>query len=389
MQRRWLMMLGAAALAGVGSPARAGDLVVRTTDEFRRALANARAGQRILLAPGTYGGGHYRSGLRGTATAPIVIASLDPNRPATIQGGGNGIQLSDPVHVELRDLVFTGQTGNGLNLDDGGSSDTPARHIRLRNLVVRDVGPTGNRDGIKLSGVDDFEVIGCTIERWGDGGSGIDMVGCHRGTIRECTFRHGDAAGGSAVQIKGGSSEIAVVKNRFFHAGHRAVNLGGSTGAPYFRPLNAPYEARALRVEGNLFVGSTAPIAFVGVDGAVVRYNTLYRPARWALRILQENTDGKVPCRNGVFTDNLIVFRSGEMVEAVNIGPNTAPQTFQFARNWWYCEDQPARSRVRLPVAEKEGVAGVDPRLRDPAGGDFRLHPDSPARGRGHEAYRG
>ena len=31
------------------------------------------------------------------------------------------------------------------------------------------------------------------------------------------------------------------------------------------------------------------PVAFVGVDGATVRHNTIYRPRRWGLRILQEN----------------------------------------------------------------------------------------------------
>ena len=31
-------------------------------------------------------------------------------------------------------------------------------------------------------------------------------------------------------------------------------------------------------------------MAFVGVDGSVVRYNTIYRPEKWVVRILQENT---------------------------------------------------------------------------------------------------
>ena len=122
------------------------------------------------------------------------------------------------------------------------------------------------------------------------------------------------------------------------------------------------------------------PVAFVGVDGATVRHNTIYRPRRWGLRILQETRQpGFVPCRNGRFTDNLIAFRSDEMAVPVNVGPGTAPETFTLARNAWYCLDAPERSRPRLPIAEADGVYGVDPRFRDAEGGDLRLRPDGPA----------
>jgi hypothetical protein len=67
----------------------------------------------------------------------------------------------------------------------------------------------------------------------------------------------------------------------------------------------------------------------------------------------------------------------------VNVGPNTAPKTFKFAGNLWYCEDRPSRSEARLPTEEKDGVTGKDPKFIDAAKGDFRVGPDSPARDRG------
>lgn len=177
--------------------------------------------------------------------------------------------------------------------------------------------------------MDDFRVESCTVERWGDRGSGIDMVGCHPGKIAGCTFRHGDREGDSGVQAKGRSADILVLACRFEHAGQRAVNLGGSTGLPFFRPEPQGYEAKGITVEDCAFVGSPAPVAFVGVDGAVVRHNTIYRPRRWAFRILQETRGPEfVPSRDGHFTDNLIAFRSGEMTAPGNIGPDTAPGTF-------------------------------------------------------------
>jgi hypothetical protein len=294
----------------------AADVTVRDAVEFRQAVAKAVPGTRILLAPGEYAGGFHFSNLRGETNRPIIIAASDSAKLPVINGGGTGIHFTDPLFVELRDLIITGWSGNGLNIDDGASFDSPARAVVLHHLVVTNTGPRGNRDGVKLSGLVDFRIECCVIEGWGiGGGSGIDMVGCHQGAIVSNVFRHTDNVGSTGVQCKGGTSRIKIQRNRFENAGGRGVNIGGSTGLQFFRPpLAAEHcEARDIRVEGNTFIGSSAPMAFVGVEGAVVRFNTIYRPKRWALRILQENNaPGFVPARNGEFTDNLVVFHSSE-----------------------------------------------------------------------------
>ena len=56
------------------------------------------------------------------------------------------------------------------------------------------------------------------------------------------------------------------------------------------------YEAKDITVEGCTFVGSEAPIAFVGVDGATVRFNTIYR-SHILLILLPEET--AIPTSNG------------------------------------------------------------------------------------------
>ena len=349
-------------------------------DSFRAAVEAAGPGDRIEVPPGEYGNGYFFTGLRGTAGNPIVIAATDPDDPPTFSGGVEGIHLIQPQYVELINLRFSDQSGNGLNIDDGGDSERPARQIVLQGLEVIDVGPDGNHDGIKLSGLIDFKVEDCTVARWGRSGSGIDLVGCHQGTITGCTFRHGDDAGSSGIQIKGGSADILVRSNHFEHSGSRAINIGGSTGLQFFRPRPyAGYEAARITVEGNVFVGSTAPVAFVSADGAAFRFNTLFRPTGWVLRILQENlTEGFIPCRDGVVTDNLILFRSDELRTVVNIGPDTESGTFQFARNLWFALDNPSASTPELPSVEVDGVVGVDPKLSDPLAGDFLPTADSP-----------
>ncbi|MDG3002566.1 right-handed parallel beta-helix repeat-containing protein [Paludisphaera mucosa] len=347
--------------------------------QLRKALAEARPGTTIRIAPGRYAGGGFVRELRGEPNAPILIRGADPKRPPVIQGGTFGLQLSRVAHVELRDLIVAGASDNGINIDDGGELETPSHHVVLRNLTIRDIGPEGNHDGVKLSGLADFRVEGCTLERWGANGSGIDMVGCRRGEVVDSTFRHGDEVGSSGVQMKGGTRDVAVRRCRFEHAGQRAVNLGGSTGLPFFRPKPEGFEGKDLLVEDCTFVGSASPVAFVGVDGATVRRNTLYRPRYWAFRILQENrSPGFVLSRGGKFVDNLIVYRSDELRTAVNVGSGAAPETFTLAGNAWYALDDPAHSRPKLPVPEAGGVYGVEPHFVDAAKGDLRLDPKLP-----------
>lgn len=379
-------------------------VTVHDADGLRRAVRAAKPGTRIEIAPGTYPGGFYFDAVRGAANRPIILAAADPARPPLFQGGSEAFHFSRPAYLELHNLSVSGQSANGLNLDDGGKYDDPnaARHIVLRGLTVRDVGSLGgNHDGIKLSGLNDFRIEKCRVENWA--GAGIDMVGCHRGVIQNSLFRHRDnSAGGqtgdTGIQAKGGCRDIRIQNNRFENAGARGVNIGGSTGLEYFRPPlqvrgaenrfatgEAASEAANITVEDNVFIGGTAPLAFVGVDGAKARFNTIYVPQRWAFRILQETrAPGFVACRNGEFTDNLIVFRSDRWAEGgVNIGTGTLPKTFRFARNAWHCLDRPDRSRPTLPTPETDGLYGQDPRFIAAETGDLRLRQGSPAQKRG------
>jgi hypothetical protein len=359
----------------------ADDVRVTSREQLAQAINQARPGTTILIAPGTYRGGFSSPSLRGTKEAPIVIAAADPQNPPVIEGGGSGFHLSSPAFVELRDLVLTDAQGNGLNIDDDGLAQIPAHDLTLRNLTVRNVGPMGNRDGIKLSGLVDFRVEGCRVERWGSGGSAIDMVGCRNGAIAGCTFRDARGEQANGVQAKGGSENIVVQRCRFENAGGRAVNVGGSTGLAYFRPKIQGFEAKNITVEDCEFIGGSSAVAFVGVDGATVRHNTIYRPTRWIVRILQENTDPQfVPSRNGKFTNNVIVFRAEDIRTVVNIGGSTAPETFEFAQNVWHCSDRPADTQrlVRSPVPERDNVYTVEPRFEDAAQGRLALREPAP-----------
>jgi len=375
-----------ATTTSVAAQDRPASVTVRSREELQQALAEARPGTKILIAPGTYEGGLSAANLRGTKELPITIGGADRVSPPVISGGNSCLHLSDPAFLELHDLVLTKGWANGLNIDDADSQETAAEQITLRGITVRDIGTDKNHDGIKLSGLADFRIERCTVERWGKRGSGIDMVGCRRGVVTHSTFRDGDPIGANGVQMKGGSRDITVRYCRFENAGGRAVNLGGSTGLPYFRPAATDHEAKDLIVEDCTFIGSMAQVAFVGVDGTTVRHNTFYRPTRWLLRILQENQGANfLTCRNGTFTKNIVVFRSDELSAVLNIGPKTSPETFRFADNLWYCLDTPdsTRRRIQLPTDETGGVYDRAPAFRDAEKHDLELVAESPASGFG------
>ena len=239
----------------------------------------------------------------------------------------------------------------------------------LKNLVVRDVGPTGNRDGIKLSGVSSFRVEGCRIERWGSGGSAIDMVGCQQGVIRDCKFPEGARQCQRRADQRGQQRDRdpALPLSERRRAGRERRRQHGA--APTSGPPRPSSRRPTITVEDNEFIDGMAAIAFVGVDGALVQHNTIYRPRRWPLRILQENTDARfVPCRNGRFLNNLVAFRSDEVREIVNIGPKTSPESFAFSGNSWHCLDRPADTQrlIRLPAPETAGIYGKTPASRTP-----------------------
>ena len=340
------------------------------------AVGFATPGDTLLLFPAPYTGGLYIADLQGLPNAWITIRGEGPD-PVTIQGGTNAIQFTNPAYLVIENLRFTGQTGNGLNIDDGGDYATPAHHVILRHCVFDVLDATGNNDQLKLSGLDSFLVASCTFRDGSSGGSGIDMVGCHWGRISDNVFTD---QGSNSIQAKGGSRYIYIQANRFIQGGQRGINLGGSTGAPFFRPLGANYEAADLQVVGNLFVGCTAPIAYVGSQRVQVWNNTLLFPEKWVLRILQESSDTSFyqAVADGEFVNNIILI-DDQVSTTVNIGPNTNAASFSFRHNlWWHTTDSNWNG-PNLPAMETGTILQSDPQFVDLNTLDIRLLPGSPA----------
>ncbi|MEO6131673.1 MAG: right-handed parallel beta-helix repeat-containing protein [Saprospiraceae bacterium] len=348
---------------------------------FSDATEIAVPGDTVLVHEGIYTGDVFVSNLQGTSSSWIYILAAEGDS-VIFDGGTNAWQFTDAAYLYIRGFIFQHQTGNGLNFDDGGTYATPTHHIKFENCIFRDMNASGNNDLLKLSGLDDFEILHCTFLNGAEGGSGIDMVGCHDGLIKNNHFEH---LGSNSIQAKGGTRNIRIEANLFKDGGLRAVNLGGSTDLQFFRPIDAPYEAADLKVYSNIFIGSQAPVAFVGCINTEVINNTMYLPEKWVLRILQETVDPDrfPPCGNNTFRNN-IIFLDEQVVIECNIGPNTAPETFTFSNNLWFHEDDLTWDGPDLPVVDVDNIVEEDPLFVDAIMQDFSLLENSPAIGKGY-----
>ena len=346
-----------------------------------QAAPEALPGDTLLFLPGDHPGGAWVENLHGEPGRPIVITG---GGEARLLGGTEAIHLSRISHVRITGLTVEGQTGNGINIDDGGTLDDPSHNVSIVGCHFRRMEASGNNDLLKLSGLDTFEIVESTFEQGAAGGSGVDMVGCHVGRIVENLFND---LGSNGIQAKGGTRGVEILRNRFINCGERSINLGGSTGLAFFRPQDAPYEAADLIVRSNLFIGSRAPIAFVGCVRVLVENNTIWRPGRWAVRILQETVDESrfLAAGESVFANNIVVVDAA-LSRLLNVGPNTRPETFVFANNLFYSLDNPSPSWDQLPGLVVDNIWDVDPQITDTV--SFRLAPESPAdaSGRPHTA---
>lgn len=344
------------------------------------AAGAAQPGDTLLMHGGTYPGGLFIENLKGNPNQWITIKNA-AGETVVFEGGGNAIQFTDPAYLHISGLIFQHQSGNGLNMDDGGTYTTPAHHVIFEQCTFRDISAGGNNDLLKLSGLDYFEVLGCRFQNGAAGGSGIDMVGCHFGKINGNQFEN---MGSNAIQCKGGSENVRIERNFFKNCGQRTLNIGGSTGLQFFRPDTAHFEAAQVQVFSNIMIGSQAPVAFVGAVEVDVAHNTIYRPDKWAIRILQETVDPSrfLPCGDNFFRNNIVVLSNSNPV-AVNTGPNTAPETFTFSNNLWFNTDNSTWSGPNLPVAESNQVLNQNPMLQNPGNEDFSLPTNSPAAGKG------
>jgi len=343
--------------------------------KLKTALRVLEPGDSVYIQPGIYNRGISFKNLHGTVAAPIVISGSDPNNPPIFKGRGEGLKVSQGSYLKFANLVFRGFSANGINIDDGGNFNTPSHHIIFDNIKILEIGPKGNRDALKLSGVKDFIIRNSSIEGWG--GSAVDMVGCWNGVVENSQFVGKEGfRQGNGIQMKGGTHSILLQNNLFRQAGSRMVQIGGSTGKQYFRPAVTDFEAKNITVAGNTFIGGEAQISWVTAQDSHIHHNLFYLPEKWLGRILQETKDPQFKrSQRGFFENNLVV--TDERVKMfINVGKGTAPETFVFQKNLWFRPG--GDNKPNLPTFEKDGIYAVDPMILEQSDGSIKINSADP-----------
>ncbi|HEX6115170.1 MAG TPA: right-handed parallel beta-helix repeat-containing protein [Geminicoccaceae bacterium] len=260
-------------------------MVVASVVQLRDAIAAARPGDAILIAPG-----RYRTRIRfdrtnsGSAERPVIVRARDDLGSVVIDGAGASIviKFSGAAHVEIRDLEVTGGGHHGVFFDRG------AHHITIRRNRIYDnhrVTPLNSHAELKGSGGEgrpaDIIITGNEIfhrtHPAGGNFQGIDCNFCERFRI-EGNYLHDINSPtmqpysfydrGACIQMKSASRGTAIARNRIARC-HIGIVYGGEG-------LASPEHWGGV-IENNLIHDSAeVAVAIVNVRGGKVYHNTLF-----------------------------------------------------------------------------------------------------------------
>jgi len=346
--------------------------LVGAGDDWEQLESRVGPGDEIILMPGTH---HFATlrGLRGEAKRPIVIRSLQPEKPSVIEGEGYGIQLLAPHHVVIRDVVIRNARIHAIEVDGTTNDDAPTGHVRIEQVRIEHAVEPGERHAVMLRHIDDVRMSRCTIDGWS--GSGIEIVGATDVEIVSSRFRGRESGGElSGVRMRAGSADVRVLSCRFERSGDQAVCIGGASKIEDLRsapPTDAEsgtlYEASRIEVGDCVMVDGRSVVAFISCDQAIVRNCTARRPRRVVLSVRHEQTDPRFGhasrCR---FTDNLITWESGDITALGHAGANAAFDGLELGENLWWTPDWAVVSESLGPFPGTLAfpqVTDIDPEL--------------------------
>jgi parallel beta-helix repeat protein len=279
--------------SGCGS-AQARTLSVSTDAQLAGAVAAAKPGDRILLAPGSYQPlritGRKLSGepvvLTGKGATLLFVQILNSSGWSLdgleIGGGfderGRVLRIENSADIEVRNSLIRGQNMNNDAWDDGGIG------IGLRNAERVEI--RGNRFretkvAISAGSSRDIRVAGNSFAYIREG---LNWVAVDGGVIRCNRFSHfqpnyAKREHPDALQFwqnNDGSANNTLIEGNFFSlGGPRAVHgiFGGGTQSPEKDPK---FRMRNSTIRDNIYYGSALHgISLGGAENTVVERNTV------------------------------------------------------------------------------------------------------------------
>ncbi len=244
--RKALPILGLA-LLGPAS-AQAADVPVTSTAELIQAVNQASAGDRIILAPGTYRvSQNLRATASGTQAQPIEVRA-EVRGTATIEFDAlEGFKVSGPWWI-FENLVFKGVCANHSRCEHALHIVRNADHTVVRNNILQDFNAQikGNGEGDPIVFPDDVlveqnEFFNSSPRNTSNPVTPIDVVGGRRWILRKNYIHDHQKAQGNRISyaafLKGNSKDGIIEGNLVIceqlHSGGIRLGLsfgGGGTG---------------------------------------------------------------------------------------------------------------------------------------------------------------
>jgi len=327
--------------------------------------------------------------LYGTEDEPIWIGGCPGEEKPVLTHESGPFFLNKGCYVIFHDMIITGTRGgvaSTMNIHAGGSFEYVSHHFVFRDLIGHD------NEGcvtLKGAGVHDAWIINCDLS--GKSGYIIDFVGGHNITIAG-NYIHDSS--GVGVKMKGGSTDSDICGNFFENTGMQAIDVGQATGYKCFNPPIIPgrtYEARGIRVSGNIFKECLAPFAFWSSTDCHFTGNTVVNPREYLFRLLPGEKD--LPLANNGFPhdntvkNNIFYYNKNRgMGDWANMVPNIPQKdkdTIIFRNNLFYNTDSPDNSLPEAKGLTYSDSISADPLFTDAANDDYSLSADSPAKGLG------
>ncbi|MCX4980235.1 right-handed parallel beta-helix repeat-containing protein [Streptomyces sp. NBC_00572] len=207
----------------VATPASAATVEVSTAAQLKTALANARPGDTIHLADGTYTG-NFKATTPGTSSARITLTGS--SRAVLTAGGGYGLHLNGASYWTVKGVTVSGgqkgimaDTADGVVIDGVTVHDLDMEGVHFRNSskngVIKNskIYDTGN-DG---RGMGEGVYVG-TAGNLGDRSDNAQIL---NNVI-------GPDVGGESVDIKEGTTGARIVGNTFDGRGLTGANFDDS-----------------------------------------------------------------------------------------------------------------------------------------------------------------
>lgn len=300
---------GFALPASFGASALAVQRLVAPGQEWQTLAPDIKPGDQIILMPGRHRPAVFES-LVGQPGRPITIRSADPANPSEIQAEQEGLRINRAAHLVVKDLNINQATVNGICLGEPGDSPEPGHvssNIQLRNIGVFRTGPRGQRHGLLIARSSEVHIENCRIEGWG--GSGIELVACRDVTVRRCRLKglddHGQING---IRVRAASQRVQIEQCRLEDAGQCALSAGGLSDLREFQPpitssaaSGSACEASQVQMENCTIVGGQIAIAFINANDCLARNNTIVRPRRCVMALLDQHDDPRIsPGRRNV-----------------------------------------------------------------------------------------